>query len=131
MMKIDLIDHIHIYVENIEQAERWYNEVLGFSRDSKLLFWFEQGGPLVIKNNRAVLSLFLRKSQHPGHTIAFSVGAQSFIELIPSLRRNNISFTVSDHDISMSVYFSDLSNNSIEVTSYDYLEAKQILESLT
>ncbi|MCW0939241.1 VOC family protein [Pantoea agglomerans] len=107
-MKIAEIDHIHLYVENIEQAEKWYNEILGFERDPSLYFWFEQGGPLVIRNNRASLSLFLRKSQPPGHTVAFSV---------------------SDHDVSMSVYFSDLSNNKIEVTSYDYLHAKQILES--
>lgn len=70
-MKIAEIDHIHLYVENIEQAEKWYNEILGFERDPSLYFWFEQGGPLVIRNNRASLSLFLRKSQPPGHTVAF------------------------------------------------------------
>lgn len=59
-MKIAEIDHIHLYVENIEQAEKWYNEILGFERDPSLYFWFEQGGPLVIRNNRASLSLFLR-----------------------------------------------------------------------
>jgi catechol 2,3-dioxygenase-like lactoylglutathione lyase family enzyme len=128
-MKIAEIDHIHVYVEDIEQAEQWYKEILGFSRDSSLYFWFEQGGPLVIRNNGAALSLFLRKSQHPGHTMAFGVGASSFIELIPILKDNKIPFTVSDHDVSMSVYFSDLSNNKIEVTSYDYMHAKQILES--
>ncbi|MEA5101391.1 VOC family protein [Pantoea sp. S18] len=130
-MKIDLIDHIHVYVENIEQAEHWYNQVIGFSRDTSLNFWFEQGGPLVIKNNRAALSLFLRKHQYPGHTIAFAVGVPSFIELIPALNKNKIPFTVCDHDVSMSVYFSDLSNNKIEVTSYDYIQAKQLLNSLT
>lgn len=31
-MKIAEIDHIHLYVENIEQAEKWYNEILGFER---------------------------------------------------------------------------------------------------
>lgn len=128
-MKIAEIDHIHVYVGDIEQAEQWYKEILGFSRDSSLYFWFEQGGPLVIRNNGAALSLFLRKSQYPGHTMAFGVGAPSFIELIPILKDNKIPFTVSDHDVSMSVYFSDLSNNKIEVTSYDYMHAKQILES--
>lgn len=128
-MKIAEIDHIHLYVENIEQAEKWYNEILGFERDPSLYFWFEQGGPLVIRNNRASLSLFLRKSQPPDHTVAFGVAASSFNELIPVLSKNKIPFSVSDHDVSMSVYFSDLSNNKIEVTSYDYLHAKQILES--
>ncbi|MGC0862387.1 VOC family protein [Pantoea agglomerans] len=130
-MKIAEIDHIHLYVENIEQAEKWYKEILGFERNPSLYFWFEQGGPLVIRNNRASLSLFLRKSQPPGHTVAFGVAASSFNELMPVLRKNKIPFSVSvsDHDVSMSVYFSDLSDNKIEVTSYDYLHAKQILES--
>lgn len=30
-MKITKIDHIHVYVENTELAERWYQEILGFS----------------------------------------------------------------------------------------------------
>lgn len=130
-MNIAKIDHIHLYVEEIAQAERWYSEVLGFSRDSALSFWFEQGGPLVIRNNGASLSLFRRTSQHPGHTVAFGVEAATFSELIPTLRANKIPFTVSDHDVSMSVYFSDLSHNGIEVTSYDYRQAKQILQSFT
>ncbi|AIA71811.1 hypothetical protein GZ59_29890 [Pectobacterium atrosepticum] len=88
-----------------------------------------QGGPLVISNNGASLSLFLRTSQHPGHTMAFGVGGSAFIELIPTLKDKKISFTISDHDVSMSVYFCDLSNNKIEVTSYEYLHAKQILEN--
>ena len=129
MMKINKIDHIHLYVENIERAEQWYNEILGFSRDPSLCFWFEQGGPLIIRNNQASLSLFVRTSQPPGHTVAFGVAASSFIELIPKLSKHEIPFSVSDHDVSMSVYFRDLSNNKIEVTSYDYLQAKQILKS--
>ncbi|GAB2942267.1 VOC family protein [Hafnia psychrotolerans] len=130
-MQITEIDHIHVYVEDIKQAEDWYYEVLGFSRDNSLYFWFEQGGPLVIRNNGASLSLFRRKDQHPGHTMAFSVGATAFIELIPILKDRRIAFTVGDHAVSMSVYFSDLSNNKIEVTTYEYLNAKQILESDT
>lgn len=128
-MKITEIDHIHVYVKSVEQAERWYSEVLGFSRDDSLYFWFEQGGPLVIKNNGASLSLFHRKYQHPGHTMAFGVGASMFLELIPNLMEKHISYTVCDHNVSMSVYFNDPSDNRIEVTSYEYIPAKHILES--
>lgn len=84
-MKITKIDHIHVYVEDIELAERWYHEILGFSRDESLYFWFEQGGPLVIKNHSASLSLFLRKNQSPGHTTAFAVEATEFLDLITKL----------------------------------------------
>lgn len=128
-MKIIEIDHIHVYVDDIEQAERWYHEVLGFSRDNSLYFWYEQGGPLVIKNNGASLSLFLREGQHPGHTMAFGVAAATLLRLIPTLTEKKVPFTICDHDVSMSVYFSDLSNNKIEITSYEYHQAKLILET--
>jgi catechol-2,3-dioxygenase len=127
-VKIAKIDHIHVYVENIELAERWYQEVLGFSRDDSLYFWFEQGGPLVLKNHGASLSLFPRKNQHPGHTVAFAVEADAFLSFVPALNAEGIPFTVCDHDVSMSVYFNDLSDNKIELTSYEYLQAKKLLE---
>ena len=129
-VKIMKIDHIHVYVDSIELAERWYQEVLGFSRDDSLYFWFEQGGPLVIKNHGASLSLFPRKNQHPGHTVAFSVEAAAFLSFVSALNAKSIPFTVCDHDVSMSVYFNDLSDNKIELTSYEYLQAKQLLESV-
>lgn len=128
-MNITKIDHIHVYVDDIDKAEHWYQEILGFTRDSTLCFWFEQGGPLVIRNDGASLSLFLRKSQHPSHTMAFAVQASSFLELIPILKSKNIAYSVSDHDVSMSLYFNDLSDNKIEITSWEYKQAKQILEN--
>lgn len=48
-VKVNLvkIDHVHIYVHDLDKAERWYNDVLGFSRDecccsglSKVALWF-------------------------------------------------------------------------------------------
>lgn len=126
-VKITKIDHIHVYVDNIKLAERWYQEVLGFSRDDSLYFWFEQGGPLVIRNHCASLSLFPRKNQHPGHTVAFVVEAAEFLSFVPALNAKNIPFTVCDHDVSLSVYFNDLSDNKIELTSCEYLQAKQLL----
>ncbi|WP_428946044.1 VOC family protein [Pantoea sp. FN060301] len=126
-MKISRIDHVHVYVDDVAQAEDWYREILGFSREVSLYFWFEQGGPLVIKNNDASLSLFRRNGQAPGHTIAFHVGASAFNNLLPLLANRQIAFTVCDHEVSMSVYFSDLSGNKIEVTSYEYSQARQII----
>lgn len=128
-MKITKIDHVHVYVDDIDLAERWYEDVLGFTRDDSLYFWFEQGGPLVVRNHGASLSLFLRKSQYPGHTIAFAVEAEAFVDLVTALNAKNIPFTACNHDVSMSLYFSDLSDNKIELTSYDYSQAKRILES--
>ena len=129
-VKITKIDHVHVYVENIALAEEWYKDVLDFTRDESLYFWFEQGGPLVISNNDVSLSLFPRKHQSPGHTIAFAVEASVFTELIPTLRQKDIPFTLCDHDVSVSLYLCELSENSIEFTCYDYAEAKLTLQTL-
>jgi catechol-2,3-dioxygenase len=123
------IDHVHIYVKNIAEAEAWYKDVLGFIRDESLHFWFTQGGPLVLKNNEAALSLFEKKYRSPGYTVAFSIKPSYFSELMKLLSLRLIPFTVSDHQISMSVYFKDIDGNKIEMTSYEYLEAKENIQS--
>ncbi|WP_293793718.1 VOC family protein [uncultured Pantoea sp.] len=128
-MSIIRIDHVHIYVNNIVEAETWYKDVLGFIRDESLHFWFTQGGPLVIKNNEAALSLFEKKDRSPGHTVAFSIKPSYFSELMKILTLKRIPFTVSDHQVSMSVYFEDIDGNKIEMTSYEYLEAKENIQS--
>lgn len=79
------IDHVHLYVNDLAEAEVWYKEVLGFTRDESLLFWFTQDGPLVLKHNDAALSLFERQHHAPGHTVAFSVKASYFNELMTTL----------------------------------------------
>lgn len=126
-MKMLRIDHVHIYVEDIQQAEAWYNRVLNFERDDKLLFWFEQGGPLVIKNNDAVLSLFLRRQQAPGHTVAFRMTASDIIKAVSVLSKHQIPYTLCDHTVSVSVYFTDPSDNRIELTCYEYDAVKATL----
>lgn len=126
-MNLVKIDHVHIYVHDLDKAERWYQDVLGFSRDESLLFWFKQGGPLVLKNNAAVISLFLRTHQPPGNAVAFSLEATSFCPLLHILAARSIPYTVSDHQVSMSVYFSDPDGNQIELTSYEYTAAKKNL----
>lgn len=126
-MNLLKIDHVHIYVADLEKAERWYQHVLGFSRDESLMFWFTQGGPLVLKNNDAAISLFLRTHQPPGNTVAFSLDATYFSQLLHILVAQSVPYIISDHQVSMSVYFSDPDGNHIELTSYEYAQAKENL----
>ncbi|WP_353955270.1 VOC family protein [Pantoea stewartii] len=87
-MNLLKIDHVHIYVHDLKKAEHWYKRVLGFSRDESLLFWFTQGGPLVLKNKAAVISLFLRTHQPPGNTVAFSWMPRVSVSYYASWSRN-------------------------------------------
>ncbi|HEY9025100.1 MAG TPA: VOC family protein, partial [Burkholderiaceae bacterium] len=46
----DRIDHVHVYASDRAKAERWYAEVMGFSRVPELEEWAADGGPLTLGN---------------------------------------------------------------------------------
>ena len=46
MPELEKIDHVHVYATDRLEAEKWYEEVLGFSRVRELERWFMDGGPL-------------------------------------------------------------------------------------
>lgn len=127
-MKFEAIDHVHVYVTNLTTARAWYENTLGFLVDENLNFWFEQGGPLVMKNHGVMLSLFIRKWHAPGHTVAFRVSASEFEEFYRKLAALNVRFQVQDHQVSWSLYLSDPSENKYEITSYDYTQLSHLKE---
>lgn len=127
-MKFEAIDHVHVYVADLDASRRWYEKTLGFVVDNDLHFWFEQGGPLVMKNHGAMLSLFRQKGHSPGHTIAFRVSASEFENLYQNIVACDVSFHVRDHQVSWSIYFNDPSDNKYEITSYDYLKLSHLQE---
>jgi len=82
-----------------------------------------------LKNNEAAISLFKRQHHLPGHTVAFSVKPDYFSELMMTLSSRGIPFAVSDHQVSLSVYFEDRAGNKIEMTSYEYLAAHKNIQT--
>lgn len=125
---LDKIDHIHVYATNILQAEAWFQNVLGMRRVADRLFWYEEGGPLLIGNGQVQLSLFERSDPPPCTTIAFAVNANAFNawrhhlnQVLPAPA------TLSDHRVSWSLYFSDDFANRFEITTYDYDAAARLL----
>ena len=80
--------------------------------------WIE-GGPLTIANGDVHLALFQTQSPQNA-TIAFGVNHTSFKEWYLHLKQHLIEFTLVDHELSWSMYFSDPDGNPFEITSYDY-----------
>lgn len=119
------IDHIHVYVQDRAAAEAWYAQVLGFSRVPELEFWAPDDGPLTIQNESGSIhiALFERERIECRSTIAFSTSASEFLawqsHLMSELGRE---IQIVDHDVSWSLYFSDLDGNPYEITSYEYAE---------
>jgi catechol 2,3-dioxygenase len=122
------LDHVNIYVRNVERSHRWYTDVLGLHTQDT--FTAPQSGRL-----RAV---FLAADPDHAHDIAlFDVGddapgpqkgqvglnhvawkmasLEDLTEMYRRLQAKGIPITVSDHTISIGVYFSDPDGNGLEV----------------
>lgn len=124
------VDHLHVFVADRVAAERWYQRVLGLTRVEKYAFWAADGGPLTLQNREDTvhIALFERPPQKNRATIAFGVGAGELAQWHAHLTRElGQAPTVEDHQLSVSIYFSDPDGNPYEITTYEYAQAKAAL----
>lgn len=116
-------DHIHVFVRDRKAAEAWYSRVMGFSRSPGLEFWAADGGPLTLQDsaNTVHIALFERERQANRATIALRTCAeglrawQAHLSTFPEIKVN-----FEDHQIAVSIYFSDPDGNPYEITTYEY-----------
>jgi len=124
------VDHVHVFVSDRVAAERWYERVLGLTRVEQLEAWATDRGPLTIANPSGTvhLALFERPAQKRDSTIALSVSAPDFAawqrHLELALARK---LEVVDHDLSLSLYFTDPDGNPYEITTNDHETARAVL----
>ena len=129
------LDHIHIEVEDRLKAAAWFEDLLGLSPDPKLLSWADDPmGPLILSSSdgHTCLSLFARGCAKASRdaTIAFRTSGQNFLDFTARLDTLSLvddrdgslltSKSLVDHQLSWSIYFSDLDGNRFEITTYDY-----------
>jgi len=119
--KLNGIDHIHVYVSNIEDAERWYREVLGFERVEALMSWAVNGGPLTVQDpsGNIHLALFERPGATGSSAIAFGTTGGEFLAWRSQLENRGLKLRITDHKLAYSLYFEDPDKNLHEITSYD------------
>ena len=120
--KLQNIDHIHVYVQNRQDALVWYKKILGLKPLEKLIS-LPKSGPLTIRNNEGNINiaLFKGKPQDNRSVIAFKVNGDEFINFHDSINHSlteNIELV--DHSSQFSIYFKDPYGNPYEITSYDY-----------
>jgi len=120
--ELSKVDHLHVYTKNRELATQWYKNKLGFVLEDKYSAWADNGGPLILSNQKGVIQLavFERKQFTPSSIIAFGVDGKNFIEWKTYLENIGLLNACKDHEYSWSLYFSDLDDNGLEITSYDY-----------
>lgn len=130
------IDHVELYVSDLEEATTWYERVFGFSPDDDYEVWRQRdGGPLILTVTESTkLAMFERESAIRGdgvspNQIAFQTDADGFLAFLDRLDSLDLtdrdgdpvtSEDVVDHDLSYSLYFTDLDENRVELTTNEY-----------
>jgi len=117
--KIAHLDHVAINVENLEASVNWYKNVLGL-KPYKLPKWGDY--PIFMLSGKSGVALFplKSKSKHTSKSIdhfAFNVTNENFEHAKKRLSTMNIKFDFQDHHYFHSIYFQDLDNHTVELTT--------------
>jgi catechol-2,3-dioxygenase len=103
-MKLEGIDHVAIAVRDLAQTAEWYREVLGSTAialfpEKKSSAHTKRGGPML--------------------HLAFRTDRAGFVRAQAELTKHGISFRFEDHGIAHSIYFHDLNDLKLEITTYE------------
>src|SRR6266700_5843281 len=104
MMKLESIDHVHVYTPNRARAEEWYGHVLQLTRVPEFEQWASSDGPLFMSNaERTVfLAIFEGPLQATRSTVAFRVSGRDFLSWREHLCKALLSVEAVDYDYSWS-----------------------------
>ena|SRR5437660_11774589 len=125
-MQLEGIDHVALAVRDVEEAAKWYADVLGFERRYKGMW---DGIPTFIGKGNTAIALFPARggdSKPAARTgeirmlhLAFRANRDGFLTAQEELRRRGIKFEFQDHEISRSIYFRDPDGHELEITTYE------------
>lgn len=144
--QVEEVDHIELFVPDRYEAARWYEHVLGLKVVAELEHWANNPhGPLMIapESGQTKLALFagVPQGEKPTagfHLVAFRVSADRFVEFLHRLERNELNLKsnnghrltradAQDHGKAWSLYFQDPYGHRLELTTYDYQQARKSL----
>jgi len=123
-MNLEGIDHVAIAVPDIEKTIAWYCDVLGFERR----YGEKWGGvPAFIGLGTTALALFpwadssAAQSSKGGAVLhlAFRANRAEYQRAKAELTQRAIPFHFEDHGIAHSIYFRDLNDLPLEITTYE------------
>jgi catechol 2,3-dioxygenase-like lactoylglutathione lyase family enzyme len=125
-MQLEGIDHVALAVRDVEEAAKWYADVLGFEQRYEGMW---DGIPTFIGKGNTAIALFPArgddsKSSAPIGKIrmlhlAFRANHDGFLAAQEELKRRGLEFEFQDHEISRSIYFADPDGHELEITTYE------------
>lgn len=121
---INFLDHVAIYVEDMNASIEWYRKVLGLKK-YKLDKWGDF--PIFMLAGKSGLAIFpanLKDSKIDQNSrnvriehLAFNVSNEDFTKAQSHFKSLNISFNFQDHHYFHSVYLKDPDGHKVELTS--------------
>lgn len=123
-LKLEFLDHVAIYVADLEAAALWYEKVLGLKK-YRLEQWGEY--PIFMLSGKTGIALFPadlslettaveRKSIRIDH-FAFNVTQANFKRANEKYDALGIPYTFKDHFYFHSIYTKDLDGHTVELTT--------------
>jgi catechol 2,3-dioxygenase-like lactoylglutathione lyase family enzyme len=125
-MRLEGIDHVALAVRDVEEAAKWYADVLGFERRYEGMW--DRIPTFIGKGNTAIALFPLRNKDSKSATrtskirmlhLAFRANRNGFLSAQEELKHRGIKFEFEDHEISHSIYFRDPDGHELEITTYD------------
>lgn len=123
---VDSIDHVEVFVQDIEAGIRWYSDVLGLKEVAR---WDPH--PVLIGAGGTKLALFKAKAEpsrdeHQSigegpnwHLVAWRTTEEGFEAAQRHLAKCGVTFSGPiDHGSARSIYFSDPDGHRLEITYY-------------
>lgn len=122
------IDHVNIYVRNAERSHRWYTDVLGLHTQDTVTS-AKTGRPRAVflaadPQHAHDIALFEVGEDAPGpqkgqvglnHVAWKMASLEDLKEMYQRLTDKGVPFSVSDHTVSIGIYFADPDGNGLEV----------------
>lgn len=128
MFKINHLDHVAIYVNDIAASVKWYEENLGLKRIFEnvwtpfpAMMVAQSTGVAIFPAKAKDLPLADRYKHRTIDHFAFNISRNDFDKAQEFYTQKGTDFHYQHHTVSESIYLKDPDGHTVELTTYEFL----------